>query len=110
MRGASWRPRGGGRTPYDGSRLEGVRLGIPKGACQAEPREDPAHLVRLRAARIRVQPGRIPRVSQPPELIECHEGPYRQPPLEAPFTNPFFRPEVEHRTSREYDVVPPFRR
>ena len=57
-----------------------------------------------------LQPSRIPRRRERPQLVDPHQRSHRAFVCRAPLSNLSFRPEEEHVVSGEDDVVPPFRR
>src|SRR5262245_10744575 len=74
---------------------EPIRLQIPDLVVEPDPGEDAAHLVRLRPPRLGVQPRRVPRRRQRPELRHRHQRPQGHAACGTPLTRPFFRPEEE---------------
>src|SRR5207248_5092430 len=50
---------------------------------------------------------RIPRRSEYPELINCHERSQRIATQSVPLVNGFFRPEEKYVVSGKYCVIPP---
>ena len=85
-------------------------LGIPEVAGEAQSGEDLPHLRGFRPARIGLKPRRVPRLREAPELVHPDERPHRDSLRLAPFPDSFFRPEEQHRASRENNVVPPVSR
>src|SRR5215470_6197739 len=97
----AWRPSGRTRS----SKL--IRLWIPEVVIESDPREDPGDFVRGGAARVRLEPRRIPDHRKLPKLIHGHEGSERHTAVRTPGSNRFFRPEEEHVRSGEDKIIPP---
>src|SRR5947209_4237985 len=82
----------------------------PKLSLKANAVEDLLHLVCRRTAPIRLEAIRIPRLAEPPALIECDQRSPLELALFAPAVDMLLRPEGQDGRSRERDVVPEFSR
>src|ERR1051326_4763149 len=99
-------PRGAGSRARPRSRIK--LHNRPKLAGQSQLREHRPRLVRRPSPPLRLRARlSVPRLRQPPALIQRQRSAARHSPRRAPLIHVLFRPEVEDRSSREDDVVPP---